>query len=293
MHPLFSSALEQLPSKLATALRPWLGPTFCGSFTAQQVHKLSAASDLSTDEVLFALLPLAAAFASPPISGFRVGVIAQGGSGNIYMGANLELPGGALLHTMHAEQSAISHAWQAGETTITAIIGKTLPCGYCRQFMYELNSAATMAICLPGKAKRQLSYYLPEAFSPHELGVSQALLSASCAGLQHVSTDPLQQVALQQANLSYAPYSGCNAAVALETKDGQIYSGRYAENVAFNPSLLPMQVALGNLQRQRCEYADIKRAILLETASSKISLHAMSMAALDSVSQVALVHIPV
>ena len=48
------------------------------------------------------------------------------------MGANIELNCAALSHTVHAEQSAISHAWLAGEKSITDIIVNETLCGFCR-----------------------------------------------------------------------------------------------------------------------------------------------------------------
>jgi cytidine deaminase len=61
-------------------------------------------------------------------------------SGNLYFGANMEFPGTTLQQTLHAEQSAVSHAWLRGEKQLTAITVNYTPCGHCRQFMNELNS---------------------------------------------------------------------------------------------------------------------------------------------------------
>ena len=48
--------------------------------------------------------------------------------------------------------------------------------------------------------------------------------------------------ALKQAKLSYAPYSGCPAGLAIVTEDGHVYGGAYLESAAYNPSLPPLQV---------------------------------------------------
>ena len=52
------------------------------------------------------------------------------------------------------------------------------------------------------------------------------------------------QAAIAAANRSHMPYSKSPSGVALECKDGRIFSGSYAENAAFNPTLPPLQGAL-------------------------------------------------
>ena len=85
------------------------------------------------------MLPIAAARAYCSISDFHVGAIAEGNSGAVYFGANIEIQGVQLGQTVHAEQSAISHAWMKGETGLKNITINYTPCGHCRQFMNELN----------------------------------------------------------------------------------------------------------------------------------------------------------
>lgn len=50
--------------------------------------------------------------------------------------------------------------------------------------------------------------------------------------------------ALAALNISHAPYSHNLSGVALRTKSGFVFTGAYAENAAFNPSLPPLQVPL-------------------------------------------------
>jgi cytidine deaminase len=45
-------------------------------------------------------------------------------------------------------------------------------------------------------------------------------------------------------NRSYAPYSRCYAGVCITFTNGTTASGSYVENVAFNPSLPPLQGAI-------------------------------------------------
>jgi len=291
MQDRFITCITQLPTSLSHALIPLLNADFAGHIDAQQLGILVAKSQLEESKLLLALLPIAAAFAKPPISEFRVGAIAKGKSGDIYMGANLELSSEALFHTVHAEQSAISHAWLSGERQIVEVVVNFSPCGHCRQFMNEMVEGQKVIIHLPEQKAKPLAYYLPYAFGPSDLGITEPLLSKQQHELSLASSDPVIIEALDHASLSYAPYTNSYAAVVLETKDGSTYCGRYAENAAFNPSMLPMQMALSTMVRHNQDFSEIKRAVLIESANGKISLVGATMDALHTVAAVELEHI--
>lgn len=155
MHPRFNNAFQQLPPRLQSALKPILErQNFAGMLSADEVKILGERAQLATDALAFELLPLAAACALTPISRFQVGAIAQGVSGNFYFGANMEFTGGQLQQTVHAEQSAITHAWLRNEPGLTSVTVNYTPCGHCRQFMNELNTASALRIQLPGRPPR-------------------------------------------------------------------------------------------------------------------------------------------
>ncbi len=285
----FETALKQLPAELARALTSRLTQPFTGFLSADDVQALEHDCGLTGHDLLLAMLPLAASFSQAPVSHFEVGAIARGRHGDLYFGANLELAGEALFHSVHAEQSAISHAWLSGETGLTEIVVNASPCGHCRQFMNELNSADELVIVLPGQDKGALHHYLPYAFGPKDLGVEVGLMAASGQALQLDGGDALEQAALEQARLSYAPYSHSPSAVALACADGQVFVGRYAENAAFNPSLPPMQMALAAMARHRVGFDQIQRAVLVEKAGGQVSQANAARAALSAISPVELV----
>jgi len=291
MQDRFIQCLAQLPETLAKAIIAVLHKDFAGYIDAQQLNDLVSVSGLTENELLLALLPIAAALSRPPISEFYVGAIAKGCSGDIYMGANMELPGEALFHSVHAEQSAISHAWLSGERQIVDIIVNASPCGHCRQFINELVDGSKVNIHLPGQKTQSMAYYLPYAFGPKDLGVEQPLLSKQRHLLALESSDPMIIEALDHASLSYAPYTGNYAAVVLETRDGTTYCGRYAENAAFNPSMMPMQMALSTMARHNRDFTEINRAVLVESSQGKISLVSATMNALHAVAAIELEHI--
>ncbi|GIU12617.1 MULTISPECIES: cytidine deaminase [unclassified Shewanella] len=293
MQDRFLKSIAKLPESLATAIVPLLDKDFAGHIDAQQLAELQTQSKMELNELLLALLPIAAALARPPISQFYVGAIAKGKSGDIYMGANIELPGEALFHSVHAEQSAISHAWLSGEMAIEDIIVNASPCGHCRQFINELVEGSKVKIHLPDQATAPLSHYLPYAFGPSDLDVTEPLLSKQQQTLSLDSNDPMIIEGLDHAGLSYAPYTKNFAAVVLETKDGATYCGRYAENAAFNPSMQPMQMALSTMARHNRDFSEINRAVLIESSKGVISLVGAAMDALHSVAAVELEHIVV
>ena len=182
---------------------------------AGQVMKDSDLIDVGP--LMISLLPFAAAYARVPISNYPVGAVALGmptGSPipNMYLGANVEFTGEALSFTVHAEQSATTNAWLNGEQGIQALAISAAPCGYCRQFLYELVTAQALDILLPQQgslapATSPLTVFLPDAFGPQDLGLQGGLMTPQQNGLTLASPDPLVQAALTAANTCYAPYT--------------------------------------------------------------------------------------
>ena len=244
-------------------------PGFRGVITAQQVNDLASTIGESVDDLLLQLVPFAQCYAIPPVSDYPVGVIAQGQTGAAYFGANMEYSGTALSFTVHGEQSATTNAWLNGEQGLTSIAISAAPCGYCRQFLYEITTAATLQVLLTGESPELLTDLLPDAFGPSDLGVTAALMSPENHGmkLDPPSTDPLAQAALAAANASYAPYTNDYAGVAIATANGATYTGRYAENVAFNPSMSPLESALTMWSFGGNTNDAIKKAVLVQPQS--------------------------
>jgi cytidine deaminase len=239
---------------------PFLSPADVRARAAERAAPL--------EELVLELLPWAETYTSPPISNFRVGAIAVGLSGALYAGANLEFPGQSLSFTVHAEQAAVYNAWIHGESGVTLIASTAAPCGYCRQFLNELTTAADLRVLLPGHAPATLAALLPAAFGPRDLGISGGLMQPATHSLRLAEppADAVTATALAAASAAYAPYSGTYAGVALRTADGSVYEGRYAENAAFNPSLAPLQGALIALTLASESYDAIEEAMLVEAS---------------------------
>lgn len=291
MQSRFLSAFEALPPTLQTALAPLLDdPDFEARLSASQVAALQQQTQMDADTLALALLPLAAACAVATVSHFNVGAIARGVSGAWYFGANMEFVGAPLQQTVHAEQSAITHAWLCGEPQLESITVNYTPCGHCRQFMNELNSGTAIRISLPQRAVSTLADYLPDAFGPRDLDISTFLMDRVDHGYV-AAGDELVQAAVAAANASHAPYSQSHAGVALLTVSGSIVTGRYAENAAFNPSFPPLQAALVRLNMQGGDVRQIKRAVLAEAENATLSQFAATQATLQTFGCSELLHV--
>ncbi len=265
-------AINALPAPLNEAMLDIANaPKFDATISADAFESLKSLSGLSDADLRVALLPVAAAYSIAPISTFYVGAIARGNTGRLYFGANMEFQGVPLNQSVHAEQSAISHAWIKGETSLKDITINYSPCGHCRQFMNELNGAESLEVQLPQREAQPLHSYLPEPFGPSDLGINEPLLAAKSHGLSTEDTCPLTNAAIRAANMSHAPYTHNFSGVAIRDNRGQIFSGMYAENAAFNPSLPPLQVALIAMNLADVAQKDIEEVMLVENGNSSIS----------------------
>ena len=283
MYARVIKALSLLPAELASAVKPIIEDSnFDSTISPEQFDLLLSQLQMTDTELRLALLPIAASYAVVPISNFYVGAIVRGTSGRLYFGANMEFVDASMACTIHAEQSAISHAWIKGETGIKDVTINYSPCGHCRQFMNELTSANDMIIQLPEREPMTLQQYLPDSFGPLDLGIKDGLLSQCDNGISIEEESELVGCACKAANRSHAPYSKNFSGVALKARDGRIFEGMYAENAAFNPSLPPLQVALINMNMSNYPLSEIAEAALVESLDSKISQLARTQALLEA-----------
>lgn len=283
MKSRIEQALASAPEALSKQLAPIvLADNFDATLSEQQFGQLLSATGLSDKDLRVALLPFAAAFSYAPISEFYVGAIVRGLSGRLYFGANMEFLGVQLGQTVHAEQSAISHAWMKGEHGLKDITINFSPCGHCRQFMNELSTAADLKVQLPEREEKSLHEYLPEAFGPADLGIESGLMAEAKHQFVCDDNDTLIQQAVDAMNMSHAPYTNNLSGLALELADGRVFQGAYAENAAFNPSLPPLQVALIQILMAGEDFDNIKAAALVENSQGKISHLADTQSTLEA-----------
>jgi len=260
-----------------------------------EIKKIQSEYKIEIDELIISLLPFAAEFAKVPVSRFKVGAAVTGNSGNIYLGSNMEFENEALSFTIHAEQSAVTNAWLNGETGVLKLAVTAAPCGYCRQFLNELTTSNELKILLEHENSNhsevfKLSELLPQAFGPQDLEIKSRLMKTENHKLEKKNiNDKLVLSAIDAANKSYAPYSKNYSGVSIKLSDGTIFSGRYAENAAYNPSLSPLQSALAfmNLNKKNWNNEKIIDAVLAE-AVTDISQKETTETLLNSISKIKL-----
>ena len=205
----------------------------------------------------------------PSLSGFKVACIARGGSGEYYIGANVEV---TTHYNLHAEQSAICNAYMRGETKITHITLSALPCGHCRQFLFEVNPRLVIYV---GNESYVLDNLLPSPFLPKDLGIDTSIFKESHYKELKLRCDSYELnniLALDACKISYSPFQHKKAGVSISTKE-DVYSGSYIENVAFNPSVLPMMSALSQLFLNNGKLDDIYQIDVVEERSDSIIDH--------------------
>jgi cytidine deaminase len=251
-----------------------LNPNYSGQIPAADVATLVRNESASVEKLMVNLIPLAQGYSQAPISNFHVGVVVRGATGSLYTGANIEIPGQCLGFAVHAEQSALSNAYMHAEQYVAALAVGGAPCGHCRQFINEMSPNGEVVILIPEKPPAKLSEILPAAFGPAALGmkngalpVPHTALSLSDAG----GANPLVLAALDAAQRSYSPYSQSPSGLAILGTKGRIHQGSYIENVAFNPSLSPLQTALAAMIAAGEPYSAISQVALVESRAAKIS----------------------
>src|SRR5437660_395256 len=207
-----------------------------GCIRHESVHQLLAERHKLIDKLMLDLLPEARKYSRAPVSNFQVGAVARGASGALYLGANLEIPGESLGQTVHAEQAAVANAFMNDDDIVSIAVTAT-PCGHCRQFLHEMSGGRRIQILTAGSPAADLEDLLPHAF---DLGFPARVPWT----FEVQGDDELVRAATIAARRAHAPYSKSPSGVAIRSQRGEVYSGTYLENAAFNPSLSPLQVAL-------------------------------------------------
>jgi len=159
---------------------------------ADKAEEMKREFQLTTDELLFALINPTKQMARPPISQYQVGAVGLGASGRILMGVNIELRGFPLNQSVHGEQFVIANAVRVGEERLGRIAVSAAPCGHCRQFMTELPASSELVIAVAGADpwSSSLPDLLPHQFGPEDLleeGVGPRLLEPHTYGLSLTS----------------------------------------------------------------------------------------------------------
>jgi cytidine deaminase len=219
------------------------------------------------------LLEQAKGFSRVPISEFHVGTLVIGESGQAYLGTNLEFSNQPIAQTVHAEQFAVALARQHGETNIRHLVTSALPCGHCRQFLFEIgNPELPITVIEDGQwSTWPLKELLPHAFSLADPDIGLFTPAPHALQLNSQRNDDLAARALDAACAAYAPYTQSYGSTAILMEDGQIFTGCTLESAAYNPTLPSLQAALIHMIAAGGEYHDIKEALFVEPEGCQIS----------------------
>jgi cytidine deaminase len=274
-----SKASSALMVELAKITQP---PIFRGIITAAEVQTLMSKVDITLPRLMLELSSVASQYSVVPLSGYQVGAIACGLSGNLYFGAAMEFAGQPLSFCTHAEQAATINAWVHGEQGLASIAVDAPPCGYCRQFLYETANASQLSVVMPEQTM-PLTTLLPLPFGPADLAVVSPFLSPQNHGLSLMkpSTAPAVLGALAAANMSYAPYTNSFAGVGILMTDGTVCGAPYAENAARNSSISPIEAALSMLNLWGYSYGLISEVALVQVQGTKVTQNALTAGVLE------------
>ncbi|GAB2219676.1 hypothetical protein Droror1_Dr00007313 [Drosera rotundifolia] len=240
-------------------------PAATFTLSAADAAALAATHSVPLPQLLTILTTPSLSLSRVPISCFPVTAAGLTADGRVFVGVNLEFPGLPLHHSVHAEQFLVANiSIHPPFSPLTHIVVSAYPCGHCRQFFQEIRGAPDIQIrVIDGNDEglfRPVEYFLPHRFGPDDLlhkdvplileGHDNGLIIRDenkgflLNGFSDSGREGLVVAALEAANESHAPYSGCPSGVALLDDDGKVYKGSYMESAAYNPSLGPAQAAI-------------------------------------------------
>ena len=127
------------------------------------------------DDELVAAATGVMAHAYSPYSNVRVGAALRAADGRVFTGCNVE--NASFGMTLCAERTAVVKAVSEGAREFTALAiatsldGALMPCGACRQVLFEFAPALRVIVAGAGgeRVETSLGDLLPEAFGPADL----------------------------------------------------------------------------------------------------------------------------
>jgi cytidine deaminase len=273
--PTMQDVLSGLPSIMALILRVrfraggWAGPI---SLTKQEVEDIGSGNNLVPREIMVLLLGVASAMAQVTGNGDHIGAVVEGESGSLYVGAPYTWSTKEIKFSSHGVQTAVLNAWHQGEKKLTNLMVEAPPCGCCRQFLRELYNWNTLKIlhASDGPKSLQKASITEIPFTSAGLrvaGVKERLMDSIPRKLAIGKSDANELInfAAEAASEAYAPYSGNSAGIALKTKRGVIYQGRYVESKTSIAGLLAVETAILNVIMSGETIDNIKEILLVET----------------------------
>ncbi|MFY9287518.1 MAG: cytidine deaminase [Alphaproteobacteria bacterium] len=276
--PKLADVLVKLPGILALIIRMrlkaggWLGP-LC--ITGEEINEIVAVTKMDKRQIMVLLLDVASALAQMPGEGNHIGAVLEGETDSLYIGAPITWQGKGAKFSAHGIQTAILSAWQFGEKRLRSMVVETPPCACCRQFVRETWNWNTLKIvhAPDGPESWAKGTVVDLPLSPTGLkldDVKSRLMGEPQRGitLSKMEVSDMVNLAVESASLCYAPYSKNFAGIAVKTKKGMIFQGRYAECATSIAGILAIEAALINMFLCGVPYSDISEILLVETRGS-------------------------
>lgn len=241
------------------------------------------------------LLAAAQQYASPQVSGRRVGAIAIGHSGTAYLGANIEIKGASPSDTIHAEAFAITLARHYGESGIASMVQTLQPCGSCRQIMAEVGSPDLTVFILdrPDQIQQEtIGTLFPMGYTYASEGLNLFRHPTLTLDASLLGECVLLKQAFTKASRCYLPNpsrkSWCGLAAQL--KNGKIYTGSAISISGPNPTITPVQDLLIQLIAHGESPEDIVTAHIIEPCEPDYSFFRNTEAVLEKIAPCATIH---
>ncbi len=245
-----------------------LGANLGGVVLEDDVAEIMDRFGLSeVDDVMLLGLGAARGIARPPISNYHVGAIGlEAETGNLVLGGNVEFPGTHLGYTLHGETFVFTRAFNRGTSIRRIALREAHPCAHCRQYLSEFALGPALELIDPLGHRLRLEELYPWPFDSRYLGhqgISPGSINfPQLTPVGDVAKGGAMDVLMTTGRRAHAPYSRCPGAVVLDMADGNLIAGSSIENVAFNPTMGPMQAAIVELIAHGYGFGDISRATL-------------------------------
>jgi cytidine deaminase len=252
-------------------------------FEPQEWYEIANKYNFDKQSFLFECLDFVKNYSQPVISGYKVGAIGIGKSGNLYFGVNIEFLGFPLNQSIHAEQSLICNAYYQNEEEVSEIYISAFPCGHCRQFFRELKNYKTLKIFSQTQPNKEFSMedLLPHSFGPEDLNVTKSLFENK-NNLQNIEKIKFINLLKQlPANIelqlklslekSFCPYTKNQSAVIFEFIDKSLIAGSYIESCAYNPSFSPFHMTYSQLILLEKKVSNLSKIYIAELQNNKTS----------------------
>lgn len=258
------AAIAEAASRTPDRLAPSLGGVLLADDVAKIMQRFGVAE---VDDIMLLGLGAAQTIARPPISNFHVGAIGlEAETSNLVLGGNVEFPGTHLGYTLHGETFVFTRAFNRGTSIRRIALGEAHPCAHCRQYLSEFALGPALELIDRLGHRLTLEELYPWPFDSRYLGhqgVSPGSINfPNLVPVEDVAPSPIMGALLATGRRAHAPYSRCPSAIVLEMADGRLITGASIENVAFNPTMGPMQAAIADLIAHGFEFGDILRATL-------------------------------